>query len=229
LPRAVPQKWTGENTIGAKSHFQPKRLYFNDDRDLAVQLWQHFQYGQGQPVAIDLSRLNFSNNITVPKLIPNEVKRLLLQLPVNKKGLEKAYAYKKPTVGGNEKVTHLMLDEPITEVMINIHWRTDFYYFLAFGRLAFNMEDVHLIVNHEKKTVTVSADLVPPRQKDNVHPDTIDKYDFNPDSQRGFLENLTVLVTHEVALPGSTSFFIRRVPASASPFIRSYTFEEFLQ
>jgi hypothetical protein len=205
LPRAVPQKWTGENTIGAKSHFQPKRLYFNDDRDLAVQLWQHFQYGQGQPVAIDLSRLNFSNNITVPKLIPNEVKRLLLQLPVNKKGLEKA------------------------EVMINIHWRTDFYYFLAFGRLAFNMEDVHLIVNHEKKTVTVSANLVPSSQKDNVHPDTIDKYDFNPDSQRGFLENLTVLVTHEVALPGSTSFFIRRVPASASPFIRSYTFEEFLQ
>lgn len=229
IPRSVEQRFLGENPIGQKSHFAPKRLTFNSDLDLTVQLWKHFVSGQGQPVAIDLSKLDFSDNINIPKLIPQKVKHLLLKIPVDKKALEKAYADKKPTVGGNKNVTHLMLDEPITGVRLNLDPALSPEYFAAFGRIAVDMEDFHIVINHQRRTVDVVADLVPPSEIRNMYPDTLDAFDFNPDPKRGKEADGTVILIHELAPPGSASFFIRRLPGNSSQFKKHYTFEEFFR
>jgi len=70
----------GEKAVGSKTKTKPKTITFTNDDELCDKLWEHFYHGQGQPVEIDLSKLDFSDDINLPKLLFGDKKFLLNRL-----------------------------------------------------------------------------------------------------------------------------------------------------
>ncbi|MBY0451322.1 MAG: hypothetical protein K2X01_11930 [Cyanobacteria bacterium] len=57
-----------EQPVGLNTNNRRQRLEFNNDYDLLYQLLNNYRFGKGQPVELDFSKLNFSEELDVPKL-----------------------------------------------------------------------------------------------------------------------------------------------------------------
>ncbi|WP_373531539.1 hypothetical protein [Vampirovibrio sp.] len=220
----------GEKATGRKSHLSPKRVSFNDEGDLTDKLWDHFYQGQGQPVEVDLRKVNLTEDLNMPRLLRgfNSSAVTLMRFPnPSKKALQDHFKAKNPTIGANPKVTHVILGEPFIDVALDITREDDPEQWAAFGRLAVDVNDVHILVDHTKKIVTVEADLGPSSATRKIQPDLIEDFDFNPDPGRDIVGELGTRAVHHFAPPGSTSYQIRRVPGTVSHFKLEYSFKEF--
>ncbi len=132
----------------------------------------------------------------------------------------------KLTVNSNDKVSHIHFLKPVSNVGLFLPLETSKG--TAFGRMALDMHEVEIVVNHEQKLVSVHSELYSQAiRKERLNSERIiDDFDFNPDN-RAFLAELAVRAVHQAAPEGSTSFRIQAVKGSYSIFKRTYKFSDF--
>ena len=221
-PYSIPM--TGEQAKGPKSSFPAKEITFTDDADLNNKLWSHFWSGQGQPVTIRMSKLNLSNNISFPKLFSSQTKEYIKAVTGKSKrtaaNLSRLTGKEIDYFVSNEHVSHISFLTPFKGVAFKIDPKTDWNKFSAFGRLSGHIKNLEILIDHSKKTITLSGELYPTGPHNEL-----DLFDFNPDPSRGEGWNTIVKQIHNRAPEGSTSFQI--YGNGFSKFKKTYTFNDF--
>ncbi|WP_303672526.1 DNA-binding protein [Vampirovibrio chlorellavorus] len=207
--RYKPPK-SGEKAIGPKSNFPPKPIYFNNDQELSDKIWYHFLNGEGQPVEINLAKLDFSNDINMPKLFSAQLRQFLSN-PDNlkrkdRKAIIERLSGKKLEDGfpvSNGKVAYLTFKDVFTDVEPNLDKTILPGKFAAFGRMLLNVKNPELLIDYSKQIVTLQARIYPIGKKGEL-----DRFDFDNDPRRGIKWNLGTEIVHRTAPPGSTSYNI---------------------
>jgi hypothetical protein len=204
----------GERAMGRKSRLPPMPLPFQNNQELFAQMGQHFVLGEGQPVEIDLGKLDFSDSVNIPKLLPKNAQVLMFDKKAGKLALEEAFE-KKLNVVHKGDFTYIEFLEPFTNVSLHIPSDVD-PRALVFGRMAVNMRNPEIVINHRSNSYTVSAELISPKVDRYL-----DDFDFNSE-KRAWWKEIPVRVVHEGAPTGSTSFRIFAKKGTYSKFYRKY-------
>lgn len=172
--------------------------------------------GQGQPVEIDLGKLDFSDSINMQKLLPKDAQVLMMNPKASEQALAKAFG-KKLSVSRNGDFTYIEFLQNFKEVRLQIPEKS--FRFLIFGRMAIDMQNVEIMINHKTRHYWVSAELIPKKSSEYIN--KLDDFDFNGDNRGGWKE-AAVQAAHNYAQPGSTSFKIYAKPGSYSIFTKNY-------
>ncbi|MDX2086069.1 MAG: hypothetical protein SFZ03_11860 [Candidatus Melainabacteria bacterium] len=227
----------GEKSRGEKSKFSPRQLIFENDTELSEKLWHHFVTGEGQPVLINLGKLDFSMNLNAHKLFSPAAKQIMLiarnlkpeaAKMLIERTLEGGKSLETGFPAGNNKVTHIHFKDGFSKVRLNIPY-TDTSKFIAFGRMALDVTNMEIVVDYDKQIVTVHAELKGQIKEHKPHGEWLDTYDFGHDTERGEPWSTIVDGVHQFAPPGSVSFDIYGLPKSSSKYRRVYSFEEFMR
>ncbi len=217
-----------EKKAGSKSNLPPKPISFSTDQELFFALYEHYKTGEGQSVEIDFSKLDFSDSLDVKKLLKNQRELLVADLhdDVKARLLSKSLN-KKVQVYSNAKVSHILIDDPFTEVELNIPKLSSRY--LTFGRLKVNLKNTHIVINKKNYTFTLHTEIVNFKD-DEKSRNYLEKYDFHAEAfnGRGYFPELAVRGVQRFAPGSSASFDIHIKPNSASHFKKMYRFSEIL-
>lgn len=193
----------GEQAMGENTNKPPRLIKFNNDQSLADQLWANYQHGEGQPIRLNMEDLDFNDNINMIMHLHNtHALGLLRRKHIDPKALSKALG-KKLKVHGNEQVTHMFLEENITDFGLNFEFGSPEW--AAFGHLIVDIGDVHILVHHDQgNLIEVNANIKPTGENGEL-----DGFDFNP-LPWGKRSIPGEIATREIhyGLPSGTSFKI---------------------
>lgn len=208
----------GEKAVGKNTGNPPKPLEFSSEADLKDKLWDNYYHGEGQPVEIDLSKLDFNDNLRFEKLVrENGAYSVLKQPVIDQAELEEGLGRKvMMATNGNQTQIHIDIIDSI-----NLHFDEfrDFDEFAAFGQLSIDLREIVITVDHSRNNqVRVTGKIFPrqPNSKNKLEKNQFDDFDFNKDN-RGFPKEEIVTLVREYWYPG-TSFRVFAKDKSFSTF-----------
>jgi hypothetical protein len=212
--------------MGSKLHLPPKLLHFTDDQDLSRKLWFHHQFGDGQPVVIDLSKLDFSDNIRLERLQTfKNLRTALRTFPDHPKNIVLLRKFISKLVPNSQvKIDHgltvVNLHQNIQDV-VAYHASKASAKFLAFGEVSFDVTNIQLVYHPKTKSIIVYAHITAASGNQNhnltIPYELLDRFDFNR-GKRGIPIKQGVTAIRE--MKAGTSFNIWVPKGAQSPLER---------
>jgi len=129
----------------------------------------------------------------------------------------------------NDKLIWIEINQPYTNVQLNLSPDKNFKRWAAFGRLEVNVSKTEILIDYGRKIVHIKGNIIPSTDEENIKNNKLDTFNFDSDPDRGRIANLLTEIVHKQAPPGSSSFNIFTVPQKPSLFEKSYTFGKFFR